>query len=94
MRRISDISDGRVNDFGVFGTSEKEELFALVAPDVAENAAVFLLFEEPRWSSQGTEAMRACAEGLNDFPDGSGGDEVARVDGALDMESLAGRNPR
>ena len=33
--------------------------------------------------------MRACAKGLNDFPYGSGSDEVAGVDGALDMKALA-----
>lgn len=33
--------------------------------------------------------MRAGAEGLDDFSDGSGGDEVAGVNGALDMEALA-----
>ena len=33
--------------------------------------------------------MRARAEGLDDFSDGTGGDEMAGVNGALDMEALA-----
>lgn len=89
MRGVGDISGCSVNDFGVFGTGEKKELLALMAPDVAENAAVFLLLKEPGRSSRGTEAMRAGAEGLDDFSNGSGGDEMAGVDGALDMEALA-----
>ena len=51
MRGIGDISGGSVNDFGVFGTCEKKELLALMAPNIAENAAVFLLLEEPGRSS-------------------------------------------
>ena len=51
MRGIGDISGGSVNDFGVFSTSKKEELFALMAPNIAENASVFLLLEEPGGSS-------------------------------------------
>jgi len=89
MRGIGDIAGSGVNDFGVFSTSKKEELFALMAPNIAENAAVFFLLEEPGRSSRGTEAMRARAEGLDDFSDGTGGDEMAGVDGALDMEALA-----
>ena len=51
MRGIGDIAGSGVNDFGVFSTSKKEELFALMAPNIAENASVFLLLEEPGGSS-------------------------------------------
>ena len=86
---ICDISGGSVDDLSTLGTGEKKELLALVASDITENAAVFFLLEEPGGSSRGTEAMRASAEGLDDFSDGSGGDKMAGVDGALDMEALA-----
>ena len=48
---IGDITSRRVNDFGVFSTSKKEELLALMAPNIAEDAAVFFLLEEPGGSS-------------------------------------------
>ena len=51
MRGIGDIAGSGVNDFGIFGTCEKKELLALMAPNIAENAAVFLLLEEPGRSS-------------------------------------------
>ena len=51
VRGIGDISRCSVNDFSVFGTCEKKELLALMAPNIAENATVFLLLEEPGGSS-------------------------------------------
>ena len=48
---IRHIADSRVSDLRIFCAGEKKELLALVAPDVAEDAAVFFLFKKPAWSA-------------------------------------------
>ena len=77
-----------MDDLGVFRACEKEELFALVAADVAQDAAVFVFFEKPIRPGWGTQAVGAGAEGLHHLADGPGGDQLAGAHSAFDMQSL------
>jgi hypothetical protein len=77
-----------MNDTGIFCTGEKQELLALMAPDVTEDAAVFFLLKKPGRPRRGIQAVRARAKGLNDFSDGPGGYQLSSAHGTLDMDAL------
>jgi hypothetical protein len=64
-------------------------LLDLVAADVAQDAAKFFPFKKPGGACGRVHAVRPQAEHLDDPADGSLPDEVARMDGAFDVQPLA-----
>ncbi len=66
-----------------------EELLDLVAPDVAQDAAIFRFLEKPGRAARRIEPVRPKAENLQHAPDGALPDKLAGVDGALDVQTLA-----
>nr|WP_317954553.1 hypothetical protein [Paenibacillus chitinolyticus] len=68
---------------------KEQELFDLMAADIAQDAAVLGPLEEPAGTRSGAQPVRAETEHLHDAPDCSIADELPREDGALDMQALA-----
>ena len=51
--RIGEIAYRGGEDGGVGGSAIKQILLKLVAPDVAQNPAIFVLLKKPGWSAGG-----------------------------------------
>ena len=74
---------------GVGIAREVEELFDLVAPDVAQDAPVALPLEEPRGPRRQVGPVRAHPDDLKDPPEGALQHQLAGEHGALDVDPLA-----
>ena len=73
------IGDGRRDHFGLERIGEEQELLALVAGDVAEDAAVARALEEPGRALVVADSVGAEAGGVDDLADGAGLDQFARL---------------
>ena len=82
------VADLRRDHFGLRRIGEEEKLIELVRRDVANDAAEILPVPEPGRSRLRIDAMRTEADGLDDFADGPGLDQFARLDGADSQRSL------
>ena len=74
---------------GVGVAGEVQELFGLVAPDVAQDPAVTVPLEEPRRPGREVGPVRPHADHLHDPPDDAVPYQPAGEDGALHVHSLA-----
>ena len=86
---IGKVADGGMNDSGVPRAAVEQELFELVAADVAEDAAVLDPVEEPGGARRLAQPVGAEAKDLDDAADRAAVHEVARVQGALHMQAFA-----
>ena len=84
-----EISDRAGAEAGVFCAGVVEKLFALVAPDIAEDSTVFCELEKPIRARCSAKTVRAGAHSLHNTSDSPLGDEVTGVDGTFDVEPLA-----
>src|SRR6185369_16636560 len=86
------IANLRCDYFRLRGVCEEKKLIELVRGDVANDPAEILPVPEPGWARARVDAMRAEANGLNDFAYGAGFDEVAGFNGSRVFEALAVKN--
>ena len=90
--RIREVADGGVHDGRIGRVRIGQERLALVAPDVAEDAAVLGALEEPGGAVGLAEAVGSEADDLDDAADGAAGDEVRVVEGPGWEERAAARS--
>ena len=87
--RVVDVAHLRGHDLGSGRAGEEEELVELVRGDVAEDAAVALLLEEPGGPGLRVHPVRPEADGLDDLADGAGLHQLARLHRGPVLEPLA-----
>ena len=90
---MANIGNLRLDDFGMSGASVEEKLVDLVGADIAEDAAVLIRVPEPFRPARAAASIAmtlddlvGCdVDGLDDFADGALLNEVASVNGGLDL---------
>ena len=83
------IADFTVYDGCVRGPCIIEKLFNLMAADIAQDSAVFLLFKKPGGTGGGIQAVRAHPQHLDYLADGSLPDQLACINGAFHLKPFA-----
>ena len=89
MIRVGIIGDAAVGDLGLFLAGEIEVLLNLMAADIAENAAVLFLLEEPGRAGVGHQPMGPEALHVHHFADFPCVDHLPGQSGGLAMDALA-----
>src|SRR5665647_165211 len=88
MLRVGVVGDLAAHHRPVRGAGVVQDLLDLVRTDVAQDAAVLVLLEEPRRPGCRREAVRPEADHLHDASDRAGLDELGREHGRLDVDAF------